>query len=525
MLTKELFIYSWHEDRLAKENTILRVYGVDKFSNNICLIINNFKPWCYLEIIGYKEDYWILYDKVNSMFKPLKLSIVEKYKLYGYNRKKYFYFKMTFNSKTKMHWAVSGKSVLKDTNLPLKFHEHKTSPILQFCSKNKILTTGWVQYDGSKVETSENICNQTWIISSIKALENVDEIPNLKVMAWDIEANSKDITKFPNAKNPDDSVFQISCVFKEMEKTKKYLLSINFPDQNILGEDVVILPFSSERELIIGFVNLIRTEKPNITIGYNTFNFDIPFLFERSKRVRCETEFSIQGFNNRPDLYKNIKWNSSAYKNQCFEFYDTEGIVPIDLLPIIQRDYKLDSYSLNNVSKHFLKKKKLDLPVTGIFKCYKIGTSLYKEESSKALAICGKYCIMDSVLVMELFDKLNIWISLISMAKTCMVPVLTLYTQGQQIKVYSQIYNYCYKNDIVVETDAYEVKEEDRYAGAFVVDPIPGIYTNVIPLDFSSLYPSIIRAYNIDYSTLVTDEEDITDEMCNILEWEDHYGC
>ncbi|GHV50364.1 DNA polymerase [Spirochaetia bacterium] len=521
-----LFIYSWFEDRVVKNCTILRLYGLNEENKNICLTVSSFKPWMYIEV-DTTINQQTIFNFLKVILKPFQLIVTEKYKLYGFNRNKYTYFKAYFNSKQQMYSAIYNKSKIKiqGTDVYLKFHEHKTSTILQFCSEYKLPTAGWVTFDGEEFVDNNSLCDKNYKVNNITALNDYEAIIYPKVMAWDIETNSEDMTRFPDAANDNDSVFQISCIFQGPNGMFKHLLSINYPDQNLTGKDVIIHNFHSEKELLLGFVSLIRNEKPNITIGYNTFNFDIPFLLERSKKCRCESEFAIQGLTNNPGIVKEIKWSSSAYKNQNFKFIDCEGIIPIDLLPIIQRDYKLDSYSLNNVAMHFLKHSKVDLPVIGIFKCFRIGISDNFEQSSKALGICGNYCIMDSVLVLELFNKLNVWLSLIPMAKTCMVPILTLFTQGQQIKVYSQIYKFCNDNDIVVETDAYKVSEEDRYAGAFVVDPKPGIYNNVIPLDFSSLYPSIIRAYNIDYSTLVNGELNVSDEECNILEWEDHYGC
>jgi glycosyltransferase involved in cell wall biosynthesis len=86
-----------------------------------------------------------------------------------------------------------------------------------------------------------------------------------------------------------------------------------------------------------------------------------------------------------------------------------------------------------------------------------------------------------------------------------------LFTKGQQIKVYSQVYKKCYDDNIIVESKIEnEVLTKCKdYAGAFVFTPEPGLYNWVVPFDFSSLYPTIIIAYNIDYSTLVIDESKI----------------
>ena len=195
---------------------------------------------------------------------------------------------------------------------------------------------------------------------------------------------------------------------------------------------------------------------------------------------------------------------------------------------LVKRDYKMDNYKLKTISTHFLGATKDPLSVKGIFKCYRIGIKhndgVYSKQAKKAMGIVGKYCIMDSVLVIRLFNKLQTWIGLCEMAKTCNVPIFYLYTQGQQIKVYSQLYKYCMYHDFIVEKDGYIPKDDEHYVGATVFEPKAGVYDRVLPFDFASLYPTTIIAYNIDYSTLVNDPN-IPDRKCHVMEWEDHVGC
>lgn len=162
----------------------------------------------------------------------------------------------------------------------------------------------------------------------------------------------------------------------------------------------------------------------------------------------------------------------------------------MDLLPLVKRDYKLDNYKLKTVSEHFLKDDtKADLSVSGIFKCFRIGTKKeldgsYSKKAKKAIALCGKYCVQDSLLVVKIMKKMQTWVGLCEMAKTVNTSIFSLYTQGQQIKVFSQVYKYATDNNIVVEKDGYQTKDDERYVGAHVFPPVPGIYDRVIPFDF-----------------------------------------
>jgi len=76
----------------------------------------------------------------------------------------------------------------------------------------------------------------------------------------------------------------------------------------------------------------------------------------------------------------------------------------------------------------------------------------------------------------------------------------------------------------VIDKDSFIVNETDHYTGAYVFTPVPGLYDMVVSFDFSSLYPSTIIAYNIDYSTLVMDDT-IPDDKCHLFNWEEHILC
>ena len=89
------------------------------------------------------------------------------------------------------------------------------------------------------------------------------------------------------------------------------------------------------------------------------------------------------------------------------------------------------------------------------------------------------------------------------MARVTGVPLNFLFTRGQQIKVASQMYRKAAKFDMIIPSERSK-GSEGKFDGAFVLNPKTSHYTKPIAtLDFASLYPSIMMAHNLCYSTLI----------------------
>lgn len=114
------------------------------------------------------------------------------------------------------------------------------------------------------------------------------------------------------------------------------------------------------------------------------------------------------------------------------------------------------------------------------------------------------YCLFDSDLCVELFEKLTVWVGLIQMSAVVGVTPVELFTRGQQIRCLSQLYDLAAKRGYILNT---RPSPDIYFNGGFVFDVIPGIYDGVMVEDFNSLYPSIIIAYNICYTTLLSPKD------------------
>lgn len=514
-----MFIYYSCVDEKETEVTSIRMYGLGVDNQNICIRITNFTPYVYIELpadIPWNEaKAQMIATRIDQMMgtaKPLKKFLIYKYKLYGASldengkRKKFPYLYCSFSSKNDIGYLCArlkkdiGTVIGVGNKVKLKVHEQDASPILQLTCARNINTVGWIQFKGTKVPDEEKvtICDEEYYVKWKEIIKyETDVIGNPLIMGFDIEVNSSNPSSMPDAGKIGDKIFQISCVFtrdnttEDNSKPEPYLLTLGETEQEMLGDDIHLLKYKTEADLLIGFTKLIRKKNPNVIMGYNILGFDIPYMIERQKKQGCGREFTTMGFNAFNEaIQRQIKWSSSAYGSQEFEYLDAEGRIFVDLLPLIKRDYKLDNYKLKTVSEFFLKDDtKADLSVSGIFKCYRIGTKkeldgTYSTKAKKAIALCGKYCVQDSLLVVKLMKKIQTWVGLCEMAKTVNTSIFSLYTQGQQIKVFSQVYKYATDHNIVVEKDGYETKDDERYVGAHVFPPVPGIYDSVLPFDF-----------------------------------------
>ena len=165
------------------------------------------------------------------------------------------------------------------------------------------------------------------------------------------------------------------------------------------------------------------------------------------------------------------------------------------MLTQILRDHKLASYSLNSVSAQFLGEKKEEIHHSIISEL-----QAGDEFTRRRLAV---YCIKDAYLPLRLMEKLMCLFNTTEMARVTGVPISFLFTRGQQIKVMSQLLRKAKNHNLVVPNEK-STGSGDKYEGATVIEPTRGFYEDpVATLDFASLYPSIMMAHNLCYSTLV----------------------
>ena len=314
----------------------------------------------------------------------------------------------------------------------------------------------------------------------------------LRILSFDIEcAGRKGI--FPEANQ--DPVIQIANVVTRYGEAKPFVRNVFSLDTCSLIVNTQILEFDAEDKMLMAWRDFLEKVDPDVIIGYNIANFDFPYLLDRAKQLKCLKFPYWTRLQNFKSHAKDDKFSSKQMGSRETKLTNTNGRLQLDLLQLVQRDHQLRSYTLNAVCSHFLGEQKEDVHHTMITELFN-GTP----ESRRRLAV---YCLKDAFLPQRLMDKLMCLVNYTEMARVTGVPFNYLLARGQQVKFISQLFRKALEQHLVIpnlRTDA----SDEQYEGATVIEPMRGYYdVPIATLDFASLYPSIIQAHNLCYTTLL----------------------
>lgn len=314
----------------------------------------------------------------------------------------------------------------------------------------------------------------------------------LRILSFDIEcAGRKGIFPEPNH----DPVIQIANVVTRYGEKKPFVRNVFCLDKTSSIVNTQVFEFAQEEKMLKGWRDFLEQVDPDIIIGYNISNFDFPYLLDRAKHLK------VAGFDYWSRLHavksvaKETNFSSKQMGNRDTKATNTNGRLQLDLLQLVQRDHQLRSYTLNAVCAQFLGEQKEDVHHTMITELFN-GTP----ESRRRLAV---YCLKDAYLPQRLMDKLSCLENYTEMARVTGVPFNFLLSRGQQVKFVSQLFRKAQEQKLVIPNFRTDSSGE-QYEGATVIEPTRGYYdVPIATLDFASLYPSIIQAHNLCYTTLL----------------------
>jgi len=244
--------------------------------------------------------------------------------------------------------------------------------------------------------------------------------------------------------------------------------------------------FWKEHEMLEDFIAWWVENTPDIITGWNCNLYDIPYICRRVQKILGEKWMKSLS------PWKIVRDREIVIRGRKNLAYNLVGVNILDYLDLYQKfTYtKQESYRLDYIAHIELGDAKLDHSQYENFKDF------YTSDWQKFV----EYNIHDVELVDQLEDKMKLVELCVAMAYDAKVNFEDVYSQ---VKVWDTlIYNDLAKRNIVVPPRI-TTRKDDKYAGAYVKEPVPGIYDWVVSFDLNSLYPHLIMQYNISPETLV----------------------
>ena len=300
----------------------------------------------------------------------------------------------------------------------------------------------------------------------------------MNIITIDIEVACEN--GFPDVQSASEEMLLITV--KNM-MTKKV---ITWGTREYTAKDTEYRVFWTEHEMLNDFVGWWIENTPDIVTGWNCNLYDIPYICRRINRVLGEKWMkSLSPWNK-------VNENEIVIQGRTNLAYEVVGISILDYLDLYKKfTYtNQESYRLDHIANVELGQKKLDHSEFDTFKDF------YTQGWNKFV----EYNIIDVELVDRLEDKMKLLELALTMAYDAKVNFEDVYSQVRMWD--TLIYNYLKDRNLVVPPRK-GAKKDEKYAGAYVKEPIPGKYDWVVSFDLNSLYPHLIMQYNISPETLV----------------------
>ena len=295
-----------------------------------------------------------------------------------------------------------------------------------------------------------------------------------KILAYDIEADEFEIGR--------GEILMIALAGKNFKKVLTWKKTSKAPDFVEFCKD--------EADMLEKFVEYVKKQSPDILVGYFSDGFDLPYLRARAEKLKVNLALGLDG-------------SQPTFARGRIVSGRINGIVHVDMFRFIENVYapymQSETLSLDEVASELLGESKKDFE-------HKHSTKLEEQEWLDYF----EYNLQDAVLTYKLAEKF--WTDMQEFCRIIQEPLFEITRHGVSQLVESYILHNLHKfNEIAEKRPLHDEIEErrkrEKYKGAFVLEPKPGLYENIAIFDFTSMHPSIIVSFNLSKSTLLEKKE------------------
>jgi len=351
----------------------------------------------------------------------------------------------------------------------IETYEADIKPVMRFLIDNGIFGSFDIEGDYDSAEKVDRVYKNPKI-------KPISWKPKLKVISLDTESSH--------------STGKLFCIGLYSEGYEKTFLVGDLNAENVVS-------CSSEEECLIKFKTELIKQDPDIITGWNIINFDILYLKDLFKKYKIPFDIG------RTNREASLRIEANFFRPSRANIPGRQVIDAFNLIrdPFIQeaptiKNAEFDSYSLESVARSLLGVGKL---ITGKDRHNEI-EKIYSTDLKKLIT----YNLNDCKLAYEILHKTQMLDLTIERSQ---LTGLSLDRLGASIAAFDSLYIREARNRSLVSPTTRYSQKESEITGGYVMSKKHGIFKNVLVLDFKSLYPNVIRTFNIDPASLLEKKE------------------
>jgi len=388
----------------------------------------------------------------------------------------------------------------------------------------------------------------------LKKYRTLTNNPKIVTCYYDIETYSFDGI-IPDDEEPENWTMTHLCATFGYYNTDKPLCRVVLATQNTEKHEAFDYLYicKDEEELLEHWINIMQMMKPYYMIAFNGFNFDTPCviaklryynLLERFVQAVTKKKYTSFGKNGLKYCFKEPKIKIDAqYMHKGKAMLNIPGIIEIDAMVAFKKKHSKANVTNKSSLNHYLKIHKLegkvDMDYLLMYKVYEMMSKrksisevypkmfkLFKDkivqlidydenepETTTLLKLSTQvsyYCMIDAFRIQQLFTKTNIIMEHMASANQSYIAMRDEIYRANNVKVINYVAKYCYERGVGLNLDHISFEEEDRncFGGGLVPYPLLKLILDdpTAGLDFASLYPSLMIAFNLSPDKIITDE-------------------
>ena len=456
---------------------VVRLFGRDPDGQSVCCFVPDFEPYFHVQAASIEG----LIENLRDIPEIRRTEIVEKYEPIGYQE-----------HPTTMLKVVVGKPkdvpAIRDEVKGYADQMYETDIMFKnrFMIDQGISGMGWVSASDKVDAPQPAVSSDVVVTSQVSPVEIAPNAP-LRYLAFDIECLVDG-----GMPTPDHSpIIMISLAFRPDYTGETLVLVAKKADGNGADGDG-IESFDDEAGMLNRFFEIVRDYDPDVILGYNSNEFDFPYITKRVEvlEARGEKLRADIGRDDRAVFCRKIGNTTRV---------NVTGRIVADVLPLIRREYSIKQYTLKNVAQTLLDIEKFDVSVRQMAE--------YWNDDGEKLAEFIEYARRDAVLALRLLLDLRLLDKYVALAQVSGALFQDVLYGGQSSMVENLLLReFGKRNRVIPPKPVHEGRYNapDELKGGAVLEPVRGLQKDAVVLDYKSLYPTIMMAHNLCYSTVIT---------------------